>query len=353
MNTNILAVPEQRLPRLREILARLLAADRIVLTTHVNADGDGTGSENAVAMWLSGLGKTVHIVNPTPYPSLYAHLVADPEWIRDPSDSRISSDIARADLVLVLDTSEPKRIGRVAAAVSGKSIAVIDHHVPPETGFDALIMEDASACATGELVFDLLTVAGLERPWNATIINSIYTAIVTDTGSFRFSNSTNRAHAIAGDLIEQGVDPEAVYRILYATVPLKRIHLLRHALDHLEKDPDYPLTWISVDRKTMDDFDATSDDLEGLIEHARSIEGTEVAVLFRETADGATKISLRSAADIDVNVIAREFGGGGHVKAAGALIPDRLVNVRPLVLEAVRRALREGQHHFRTAQESH
>jgi phosphoesterase RecJ-like protein len=91
----------------------------------------------------------------------------------------------------------------------------------------------------------------------------------------------------------------------------------------------------------MDEFNATSDDLEGLIEHARSIEGTEVAVLFRETADGATKISLRSAADVDVNVIAREFGGGGHVKAAGALIGQRMDQVKPLVLDAVRRALRK------------
>lgn len=346
---NVLEVPQHRIDPLRSILDRLLAANSIVLTTHVNADGDGTGSETAVAAWLTGLGKTVRIVNPTAYPEQYKHLIADIEWIRDPSDSRVASDIAAADIVLVLDTSEPKRIGRVANAIAGKPVAVIDHHVPPETGFDALVLEDPTACATGELVYDLLTLAGLEKPWSAAIVNAMYTAIVTDTGSFRFSNSTNRAHAIAGDLIDQGVDPEAVYRRLYATVPLRRVRLLRSALDHLQVDPDYPITWITVDRKVMDEFDATSDDLEGLIEHARSVENTEVAVLFRETADGSTKVSLRSAADVDVNAIAREFGGGGHVKAAGALMGQRLAEATPLVLEAVRRALRDGQEHFRHA----
>jgi phosphoesterase RecJ-like protein len=347
---SVLDIPQHRIEPLRAILDRLLAASNIILTTHVNADGDGTGSETSVAAWLTDLGKTVRIVNPTPYPELYAHLIADPEWIRDPSDARVTSDISAADMVLVLDTSEPKRIGRVAAAVAGKPLAVIDHHVPPESGFDALVLEDATACATGELVYDLLTIAGLAKPWSAAIINAMYTAIVTDTGSFRFSNSTNRAHAIAGDLIDQGVDPEAVYRRLYATVPLRRIHLLRSALAHLQVDPDYPIAWITVDRRTMDEFDATADDLEGLIEHARSIENTEVAVLFRETSDGSTKVSLRSAADVDVNAIARQFGGGGHVKAAGALMGQRLDEATPLVLDAVRHALDKGRQDFRPAQ---
>ncbi len=350
---DVLEVPAHRRVRMLEILERLRAADNIVLTTHVNADGDGTGSEIAVASWLHGLGKTVRIANPTAWPALYMHLVPDMEWLRDPSHADTAAAIRAADVALVLDTSEPKRIGRIAPSIVNKPTLVIDHHVPPESGFDALVLEDPSACATGELVYDLLTLAGLERPWNHTILEGIYTAIVTDTGSFRYSNATNRAHAIAGDMIDQGIDPESVYRRLFATVPLRRIQLLRHALDHLEVDPDYPISWISVDRGTMDTLGATSDDLEGLIEHARSIEGTEVAVLFRETADGATKVSLRSAADIDVNVIAREFGGGGHVKAAGALIGERPDAAMAMVLGAVRKALQARPPGFRTPRSDH
>jgi bifunctional oligoribonuclease and PAP phosphatase NrnA len=338
---DILAVPDHRRAALQQIHDELLAANRIVLTTHVNADGDGTGSEVAVAGWLAQIGKIVHIANPTPWPALYRHLVHDAESLRDPAHPDTAPTIRAADVVLVLDTAEPKRIGRIAAAITNSRVLVIDHHVRPDEGLNPLhALEDVAACATGELVFDLLTLAGFEKPWAPHIREGIYTAIVTDTGSFRFSNATNRAHAIAGDLIEQGIDPEAVYRRLFATVPLRRIQLLRHALEHLTVDPDYPISWISIDRKTMDELGASSDDLEGLIEHARSIEGTEVAILFRETADGSTKISVRSSADVDVNAIARQFGGGGHVKAAGALIGKRVAEAMPLVLEAVREAIR-------------
>ncbi|MEO5511798.1 MAG: bifunctional oligoribonuclease/PAP phosphatase NrnA [Longimicrobiales bacterium] len=347
---DVLAVPASRRAKLEEIVATLGAANRIVLTTHVNADGDGTGCEIAVAVWLTGIGKVVHIANPTAWPDLYRHLVPDAEWLRDPTHPQTTATIAAADVALVVDTAEPKRIGRIAASIAGKPVIVIDHHVPTDNGIPATItLEDAAACAAGELIFDLLTVAELAKPWPHAILEAIYTAIVTDTGSFRFSNSTNRAHAIAGDLIEQGIDPEEVYRRLFATVPLRRIELLREALAHLQTDPELPITWISIGRKMMDDLNATSDDVEGLIEHARSVEGTEVAILFRETADGSTKISLRSAANVDVNAIARGFGGGGHVKAAGALMGQRPAEAVPLVLDAVRTALRDLRPDFRAA----
>jgi bifunctional oligoribonuclease and PAP phosphatase NrnA len=200
-------------------------------------------------------------------------------------------------------------------------------------------VEDVSACAAGELVYDLLLTAGMPRPWPETVVNAIYTAIVTDTGSFRFSNTTRRAHAIAGDLLEQGVDPEAMFRRIYATVPLRRIELLRHALDHLQVDERYPITWISIERGVMERIGGSSEDLDGVIDHARSIEGTEIAILFRETADGSTKVSLRSAGDANVNAVARRFGGGGHIKASGALIPAPLPQVREQVLAAARAAL--------------
>ena len=354
MAVDVLAVPAHRRETLARIASQLRAAQRIVLITHVNADGDGTGSQVAVASWLEREGKTVHIVNPTPFPPLFRHLLGREEWLRDPADARAAATIAEADVVLILDTSEPRRIGRLAPDVtSKKTVAVIDHHVPPETGFDGVVLEASTACATGELVYDLLTVADAQRPWGDTIIEGIYTAIVMDTGSFRFSNSTRRAHAIAGDMIEQGVDPEAVYRRLFATVPLRRIKLLRYGLEQLQTDAEYPITWITVGRAIMNELDATADDVEGLIEHARSIEGTEVAVLFRETSDGSTKVSLRSSGDVDVNAIARRFGGGGHVKAAGALMGDRIDTARDKVLTAVREAIAALRPDYRTPRDAH
>lgn len=332
-------VPEHRIAPLQKLIDTLTAAKHIVLITHVNADGDGAGSESAVAEWLRAIGKTVHITNPTIFPESYRYLV-QPGTIVDYTDGRAAGIIRDADVVFVLDTGEPKRIGRHMDEVLKRPVAVLDHHPASHPGFTGNVFLDTKACATGELVYDLLTVAGFTGDWTVGITEGIYTAIITDTGSFRFSNTTPRAHAIAGDMIRRGVDPELMYRRLFGTVPMRRMDLLRAALDELQADEELPLTWLSVSRESMQQTHATSEDLEGLVEYARSIEGTELAILFRETNDGATKISFRSNGELDVNVLARQFGGGGHVKAAGALIGEPLDAARAKVLEAARSALR-------------
>ena len=332
-------IPAHRVGPLQQLVDVLRAANRIALITHVNADGDGAGSEAAVAAWLRSIGKTVHITNPTIFPDNYRYL-ADDSVIVDYTDAKALSVIRNADLVFVLDTGEPKRTGRHMDDVVKRPVAVLDHHPASHPGFNGTVFLDTEACATGELVYDLLQVAGYHEDWPVSVTEGIYTAIITDTGSFRFSNTTPRAHAIAGDMIRRGVDPELMYRKLFGTVPLRRIELLRAALDQLEADKELPLTWLTVTREAMQRSGATSEDLEGLVEYARSIEGTELAILFRETNDGATKISFRSNGEMDVNALARQFGGGGHVKAAGALVGDALDSARAKVLDAARAGLR-------------
>jgi phosphoesterase RecJ-like protein len=336
-----LTVPPHRQETLERALEVMRGAQAIALTTHVNADGDGAGCEAALAAFLTRLGKRVVITNPTPFPPIYRHLVEDPDCIVEPGTVRTPLAMQGVDLLVVVDTSELSRIGRVASAARGIETVVIDHHLPSEEPIRGLVLRDEKACATGELIYDLLTAAGLEKPWPAPVSRGTYTAILTDTGSFRFANTTARAHAIAGDLISQGVDPERVYRRVYASVPLGRVRLLARALDSLEVDPEYPITWITLERSVVEGAGSTSEDMDGVVEQARTIEGTEVAILFRETADGSTKISLRSAGAADVNAIARQFGGGGHRKASGALIGAPLRDVVPRVLEATRAALRE------------
>ncbi len=342
-------VPEARVEMLATIRDALLEAERVVLTTHVNADADGAGSECAVAGWLAARGKRVHIVNPTPYPENYLHLVEDRGWIVDATASQAREVTATADVALILDTGEPSRIGRVADLIRNTRTLVIDHHLPSQGGFQGLVLQDPTACATGELVYDLLNIAALRRPWPPRIREAVYTAILADTGGFRYSNTSPRAHTIAAELLAQGVDPESVYRRIYANVPLSRIHLLRAALDTLEVDPELPITWVKIPSDLMDRFGATSDDLEGIIEHARSIRGTEVALLFREMKEGSTKVSFRSTGDVNVNEIARAFGGGGHAKASGALIGGRMESVMPRVLDAVRTAVAATGPDFRSA----
>lgn len=334
-------IPPQRLEGLRKVAAMLEAADEIVLTTHVNADGDGAGSEAALAGWLAARGKRVAIVNPTPFPALYRHLLTDPDQVGDPGSERATWALKGAQLFVVLDTGEPKRLGRIMKEFGDRPVAILDHHPPVAEGIEAEGVRDPSAAATGELVYDLLMSAGGEEEWPKEVAEAIYTALISDTGSFRFANTTPRTHRIAADLIERGVDPEAVYRRIYATMPLQRIELLRASLEHLVADPDLPVTWITVPRKVVEELSATSEDMDGIIEYARAIEGTEVALLFRELPDGSTKVSFRSNGIVDVNSLARRFGGGGHVKAAGAIVGAPLSGARNEVLDAVREVLQE------------
>src|SRR5690606_37911532 len=191
-----------------------------------------------------------------------------------------------------------------------------------------------SACATGELVFDVAESLGLEiTPQVAT---SLYTAILTDTGGFRFSNTTPRAHAVAAHLLAAGVDPEEMYRRVYASVQIGKLQLLREALGTLEVEPSIGLSWISVESGAMERYGLRSEDLDGLVEHPRSIQGTRLALFFRDLGHGKVKVSFRSTGKVDVNQLARRFDGGGHARASGALMPGSLEDVMERVLSASR-----------------
>jgi phosphoesterase RecJ-like protein len=337
-------VPASRRAGLDALLAEIERADRVALTTHVNADGDGAGSEAALAAWLAQRGIPVAIVNPTPFPDDFAFLLEDPAVVADAGSAAGDGALREADLVVILDTGEPDRIGRVAKAIVGKKLGILDHHPAGARTLDATGVVDPEAAATGELVFDLLAHAagaGRDVSWSRGVLEGIYAALLTDTGSFRFSNTSPRTHEIAAYLLARGVDPERLYREIYATASVARMRLLQEALSRLETDPELPLTWISIPHEVVRDLGVTASDFETVTEHARMVKGTEIAVLLRGVADGSTKVSLRSNGRADVNRIARELGGGGHTKAAGAVIGAPLAEARERVLDAARQALRE------------
>lgn len=334
----LLDVPDSRSFTLRRVAQRLLNAERVVLTTHVNADGDGCGSEAAVAAWLEGHGVEATIVNPTEFPQTFRFLLHRQDVVAELGTPEAEMALETADLFLVLDTSEPQRVGDLAPRLPRDLTLVVDHHPAGREVVGDTAVQDPSASATGEMVFDLITVTGEEVPQAAAL--GAYVALVSDTGSFRYSNTTPRAHAVAADLLGRGIDPEVVYRRLFATAPLRRLELLREALATLRFDEEVGLAWMLVTRETAERLNADGEDFDGLIEHARSIAGTEVALLFRETEEGKTKISFRSNGHADVNRLARKFGGGGHVKAAGALVDGPADRIAGPVIAAVHDALR-------------
>ncbi len=321
--------PSERAAGLERIRAELASAQKVVLTTHLNADGDGAGSEAAMGGWLRRSGRKATIVNPTPLPEGYRFLLDGlSAWTH--ADEAGRTAIKEADLVLVLDTAEASRLGQVMPLIESHRILTIDHHPPVTPSLGQPSVRDASAAAAGELVYDLITGAG-DVPTQAEAI-ALYAAIVTDTGSFRYGNTTSRVHQIAAHLVALGVDPEDMYQRLYGGYTLARLSLLQRALAGIRTHDRLPVAWISLTATDMAETGATRDDVEGIVEYARRLEGIEVAVLLRELPDGRTKVSLRTSGDADMAAAARTLGGGGHVKAAGVMLEAPLVDAETLVL---------------------
>lgn len=331
-------VPGSREASVRRVLDRLRGGRDVVLTTHMNPDGDGIGCQVALHDWLRRQGSSSWLVNPTPFPERFRFLLPDPSPVVEAADPEAAEVCESADLAVVLDTGEVPRLGRVRPMIRDLDTIVIDHHQPGDAPIGGISLRDAGACATGELIYDLVTLAG--GPWTDAVVRGIYVAILTDTGSFRFSNSTPGAHRIAADLIGRGLDPEAVHRKVYGARSRRSLRLLEAALGTLEVDEQGTVAWMTVPRDLYEALEAEPADLEGMIDYPRSVEGVEVGLLFRRTGSGDTKISFRSNGDVDVNALARRFGGGGHVKAAGALVSRPPEEVVPEVVGAVREAAR-------------
>jgi phosphoesterase RecJ-like protein len=328
---------DSRIEAIDAVLAALRNKETAVLTTHVNADGDGCGSEVALAAWLRALGTEAYIVNPTPLPQSFRFLVPDESWVVDATTPEAQELCDSADIAIVLDTGEVPRIGRARRLIDGLPTVVIDHHPAGERPIEGVSLRDSTASATGELVFDIIHRAG--GPWPESADLGMYVAILTDTGSFRFSNTSAVSLQIAAELVSRGVSPDETYRRIYGSVPRRRFHLLESALAFLEVDEEAGVAWMTIPADRFEALGAIADDLEGMVDYPRTVEGVEVGLLFRQIPRKGIKVSFRSNGAVNVNALARQFGGGGHVRAAGALVEGRMDQVRDDVTHATREAV--------------
>jgi phosphoesterase RecJ-like protein len=330
--SSFLDITRARRDAIQRIASALNGVSSVAVTTHINADGDAAGSVAAMTRLLPRLGPKAVIVNPTPWPPLFAFLKEG----LDDQTARGAEALRSTGALVSLDVSDVRRLGSLATAAKampGPRI-VIDHHVPTEEPAGDIVLADTAACATGELLYDFAIVLNLEI--DLAVAEALYTAILTDTGGFRYSNTSPRAHAVAAELVARGADPEHTYRRIYASMSPGRLQLLRDALDTLGVDSEFGLSWVSVTNEAMDRYGVGSDDLDGIVEHPRSVAGTRVALFFRDLGYGKVKVSFRSTGDVDVNELARQFGGGGHEKASGALVVGSLEDVRNRVVTAAR-----------------
>ena len=315
----------------------LVPGRRVCLTTHVNADGDGLGSEAGLVLLLREIGVEAVIANPTPTPSRFDFLFRDVPRV-DRSAEAVKT-LRTADIIVVLDISDLGRLGMLSGTVTerGVPVACIDHHVSPGTLPDGPRYVDPAAAATGELVAEM----ALANRWPLTkqVARALYVAILTDTGGFRFSNTRPRTLRIVAELLETGLDPESIYLDVYANAPIGRPRLLAEALQTLVVEPDVGLGWVTVPPGAVERHGVTVDDLEGIVEFPRSVAGVRMAMLFREMSQGRVKVSLRSVGDVDVAAFAKPYGGGGHTHASGMSLTGSLAEVQERVLAAAREFL--------------
>jgi phosphoesterase RecJ-like protein len=312
-----------------ERIADIIRKGRTFLvTSHVRLDGDAVGSELALYEALRGLGKEAVVYNQDRTPQMYAFL---------PDAGAIVNRLGPLegyDAVFVLDCSEIERVGDEAPRIAGiRQIVNIDHHISNDL-YGHLTLTDPEASSTGEMVFRLLDGMGLAVTKDMAV--NLYTAILTDTGAFRYSNTGPGTFAVAGRLLEKGADPAWIAQMVYETHPAVKFRLLGRALATLEFDWQGRIAALAVTKKMLDEAGAQWEHTEGFVEYPRSIEGVQVAVFFSEIGEGLYKVSLRSKGRFNVEKVARTFGGGGHINAAACRIRGDADTVKKKLFEAIK-----------------
>jgi phosphoesterase RecJ-like protein len=318
---------------LAEAAAALAAADRVLLTCHLRPDGDSAGSMSALAALLRSQGKKALVYNPDQVPRML-------KWLPHIAGmAHRIGDAGRFDLTVIVDCGDEKLVGDKfpAREVTGPRL-VLDHHAAGRP-FGELYHCDPGAPAVGALVARIARELGW--PLTDDAAPGLYVSLVSDTGSFRYSNTTPEAFSLAAELVERHhVDPWDVAERLGEQATRERYKLLARALDALEVLEGGQLALLVVSDEMVKTSGATWADSEGLVNYARALEGVECGVMLTPAPGGGTRVSLRSRGrKIDAGAICLGFGGGGHKGAAGARLPLPLAEARPVVLAALAAAL--------------
>ncbi|MBJ6726748.1 DHH family phosphoesterase [Geomesophilobacter sediminis] len=298
-----------------------------LVTTHEGPDGDAVGSSLALAHYLKSLGKDASVYICDPVPDAYA-------WL--PMADQVLGTLPDRDyeVCFVLDVGEFKRTGKeITSSTRIGSFVNIDHH-PDCPQFGALNLIDPQACATGAIIYRLIKESGATPDYATSLC--IYTAIVTDTGRFSYSNANPEAFAITGELVTQGVNTWDVTEKLFESQPKARLDLLALALADLTVSPCGEYGSLSVTLDMYEKTGGTAELTDGFVNYPRSIRGVEVAIFFRELAPREFKVGFRSKGKVDVGAISAHFGGGGHHNAAGCKVNGTLDEVKDLVFAKLR-----------------
>ncbi len=319
---------------LNEALDEIRQAESFLLTTHTHPDGDAIGSMLALHHFLLDLGKTdITSACHDPVPRVYSFLPM--------AGGVVGADALREtyDLVIIIDVAQRARVGSIGDAFAdNQRVLVLDHHLEESPCGDVNYM-DATMASASEIVVDLYYEAGLSMSHDAAAC--AYVGLATDTGGFRFGNTNARAHAHAEQLVSTGIDVSEISSRVFDDVSRKKIALMRVLLDNLSVSECRRYSYSTITLADMESNQATAEDLDGLVNLTRDIEGVAVGALFREMEGEQTKVSLRSKSGFNSSACLNSFGGGGHAGAAGATVDMPLEECRESVLAAVRSQLSE------------
>ena len=317
---------------MEQIIKKIKNSSHLLIASHAEPDGDAVGSLIALGLAIGKLNLKATLYNESPIPAVYRFL---------PSVQRIVRHVKKAntyDTAIVLDCGDISRIGEASLTVGQIPCLInIDHHIS-NTQFGNLQLIDTTACSTAEIVYRLIKT--LAVPMDKEIATCLYTGILTDTGSFRFSNTNPAAFAISNEMAELGVEPYHVAQHVFGTYSLGRIKLLNLALDSIEISENGKLSMMTVTKNMMTDTGTQPEDVDGMINYARRIKDVKVAALIHEIQNGTGDsnninryhVSLRSDGSVDVATIASSFGGGGHASAAGFQIESSLSNLKSEII---------------------
>lgn len=312
--------------KIQAIKTAIKKNNKFLVSSHINPEGDSIGSQIATASLLRRLGKDVLIVNESPIPRVLDFMPGSDKILKEkPSDWDFEAAV-------ILDCPDLSRIGKVSEYVTpDKMIINIDHHVS-NTNFGKYNWVEPHLSSAGEMIFELFKAFHMKIKYEEA--EALYAAIMTDTGSFRYSNTSSRTHIVISELIEAGVKPYDTHSKIYETSSLENTKLLGEALRTLKVSDDGKISWLWVTKDMLKNTKASLEGTEGIIDFARSLEGVEIAIFFRETGtENRVKVSFRSKGNADVNKLASFFNGGGHVTASGCNVFGTMEQVEKKVLE--------------------
>ncbi len=312
---------------------------KFIITTHLFSEGDAIGTEVALKHFLVGLDKEVIILNNEVLPAVYRYFDPNRE-IKFLKSKGFNIKLRDYDAIFIVDVAAWGQLGDFAEMIKASSITTvcIDHH-PTNHGFADVNVVDKDASSAGELIFDLIT--HMHGEITQEIANPLYLSIASDTGWFRFSNTSAKVFNICTNLIKVGVKPEIIYEKVSQNKHLSYLKLLNLALGIIRSECEGRLVWTKITQEMIKSSGVEYVDTDVIIDLLRAVDEVEVVIIFRELGEGKTKVGFRSKHTIDVSELASRFGGGGHVRAAGASLNEPMDIVIGKVLSEAKELMEE------------